>query len=285
MLNNTLIAPTGASFDAYTHWQSQDLARCMSLASYVDYACRNLGYIAIERHPRAVCVSMRPCAIDDTGEISMLYQLAELNRSHRHVLRIFDREWTHTILPNFNELLSELQRLRAATLQPDNFIRQTVAPDDTSVPENLQKMIGAWRENGIDINRNDDREEYVSSLCDQFLVVRRPKQGGMYFEGHGKGVYAVLGGIGLAPFKGRSLTSTANQNYVAKASQAYLRAFEQQHPILEKVDALSCMNGNRTLERLRYWRLLLPQQLGNGDALLISSSVDDQSINLRQDSI
>ena len=108
--------------------------------------------------------------------------------------------------------------------------------------------------------------------------------GDLCFEGSGKGVYAVLGGVGVAPLKGRSLASTTNQSYVTKAMEGYLRAFERDHPLLEKVDALSCMNGDQTLQRLQYWRFLVPQKLQNGEALLLSLSVDDSSIDLRRKS-
>lgn len=142
MLKNTLIDPQGEVFDAETLWHAHNLSRTMTLPSYIDYACRNLGYIAIEQTDQAVCISLRPNLFTAAGEISMLYQLAELESVHRHVLRQFENGWEHTILPDFNALLMALQRLRARAARPENFIRQAVAPEDEHVPDQVRQIIG-----------------------------------------------------------------------------------------------------------------------------------------------
>ncbi len=140
---NLLIDPAGDVFNAEGHWRARQLTRTMTLPSYVDYACRNLGYIAIEQTAQAVCISLRPSMITATSEISMLYQLAELERSHRYVLRQFESGWRHVILPDFNALLSVLHGLRATAAQPDNAIRGMASPADEAVPGNVKQNIGA----------------------------------------------------------------------------------------------------------------------------------------------
>ena len=67
-----------------------------------------------------------------------------------------------------------------------------------------------------------------------------------------------------------------------RVTATYDQIVLQGAPRMDRVDALAYKSGTN-LERLTYWRLVIPQKLGTGDALVLSLSVSDPTINLRSE--
>ncbi len=250
--------------------------------NFADYVIRNLGFIELAEHPRAVRIKMRPAVTSPTAFAALMYWLAD-HPSPRVMLSRHDDEWRHEVIGDSRTATSKLvtmMRQMAADRSAD-FLR---APLDAAVLDTdnpLLTLIRLRSELGRDLDYERLGPLLNGGLKGRFTTVSADQDlKTISIDGVGWG-FAQEANYWLHRAVGTRLEDGPDQAFGVWASEDYRHVLKNGLPALDDIDVVVDWPqvGRR---RYCYKRLLLPLNSADGRVRLLCATLKDRGIDLRR---
>lgn len=235
----------------------------------VDYAVRNLGYIALRRHADSVRITCRPEFVNPVGLVGLLYVLVDL-RPRRVALTLFSGTWHTEIVTSVDDAMARIEALShrsRAGFSKESLDFSTI---DQSRRLRFHVLLGAWRECGGFIETLPTSALARADALDRSLTVKLATDGRMSIAECGPG-FTLYGPGWHDTAVGRPFDDQPDQRYASWVQSDYRRAVASFEPQFDFVDA-TVVAPDRT-RRLVYERLVLPWCGKGGERLASSFSV------------
>lgn len=248
---------------------------------FVEYAVKNLGFVAINTYGTSCQMRLRPGFVAERA-LQGLRKWLERSKFERFVITRFEGGWRDELVKAGNLMwrLDEIH-VRGQPSRPDDFLSTPLAagPLDAATP--LTEIIGSW---GHLVNQYET--ETILRLLrtvfrDQFAVFRQqPDQGKLVFKELGDRMYSRYETWRECAI-GAPIEEQPDRAFGKWVAETYQEVLAQGTPRHDQVDAiLHCpYQGGRY--RRRYRRLIFPLQQGSAGQLLVSGSFNDPSVDLR----
>ncbi len=236
----------------------------------VDFAVRNLGYIALRRHAESVRIICRPDYVSPVSLVGLLYVLVDL-RPRRLALTLFSDTWHDEIVASVDDAMA---RIEAASLRSRvGFAKEPLdfSAIDRSRRMRFHALLGAWRQCSGSIETLPTALLERADVADRSLTVKLIPDGRMSIVESGPG-FSLYGPSWHDTAVGRTLDEQPDQRYAAWIQDDYRRAIASGAPQFDYVDATVTVAPNRK-RRLVYERLVLPWRGKAGERLASSFSV------------
>lgn len=280
-MNCLLVDASGNLASASDLWISDNVQHVVPLEEYIDYCCRNLGGASLERMDRCIRVRYRPETAAESLLSTLFYWLADREPETRVWISEFDGQWRDRIEARpdlaIRHIISVTQSIKSKRL--NTYLRQEVSFDAVPKETGLLSTISNWTTGGLSTEVLSNRPESLLRGSNRFLILEQKADQQLYFTEHGRG-YTVFDCDCPSSLRGRPFKEQRNYSLLNEAARAYTSALKQDRPVVEKVDSIAEMSDGKQ-SRLRHWRLILPVKGRDGETLLVSSSYDDASIDLR----
>lgn len=252
--------------------------------AFVDFSIRNTGYIQVTRLPtgRAI-VKLRgktasPLALSNTS-----YWLHDYG-PNRIMGNVFDESARTFRMRVLGDKTTATQRLWAMCAKAESTVPWQVARAprslDALAPDSpLRVAVSFWQEKARTFSLEPVRSLLAREIGGRYMIVR--------LDSATDELVIVEVGDGLPEFARQSLARCVglraqdqpDYDYGRSCAQAYREALARGEPVLEDVDAVVAWPGFGRMRR-RYKRLMLPFTAGNGDRWLLTTTVQDPSIEL-----
>ncbi len=280
-MNCLLVDASGNLARASDLWIADNVQHAVPLEEYIDYCCRNLGAASLQKMDRCVRVRYRPETTAESVLSTLFYWLADREPETRVWISEFDGQWRDRIEARpdlaIRHIISVTQSIKSQRL--NTYLRQEVPLDVIPKETGLLSTISSWMSGSLSTEVANNHPDFLLRGSNRFLILEQKSDQQLYFTEHGRG-YTVFDCDSPAALRGRPFKEQRNYSLLNEAARAYASAIKQDRPIVEKVDSIAEMsNGEQS--RLRHWRLILPVKGKDGETLLVSSSYDDTSIDLR----
>jgi hypothetical protein len=243
---------------------------------FLDYATRNLGFVAVFERAGFMRVRLRPAFCGRRTAAALLDFLAQRQQA-RAGITYFSRIWHHEICAG-------------ASLAPRLAELLTVAEDDEApfqaVPRRISTLLHATGSPFTPILRrwldNAQPEGLASFLAtcglyDRSMIVERMGDSGHFvFRHSGRGIQLYPSGWTRSAV-GRFLHDQPDRAYGAWIAEACRAVDDRQVPRRELILARVAHEHGRAPHHWRYERLMLPWRSGDGRRLIVSVSLRDQA--------
>jgi hypothetical protein len=276
-----LLDDRGESWEAGSSRLADTLQSSIRGDALVDYAVRNLGFVAVSESDSAARIRLRPAVVSPIAFSALVYWLHD-NPRRRLVLSFLDDDWSHEVVGGCNEAVRKL----LARVKPDtqerhgDFLDKSLPLHDLPASSPLRAALTVWS----DCSGRYDRERLhplmERALKGRFVLVESAEgASNLTIKDIGCGLtkpaeYWLSRSIGL---RVEDQPDCAFGEWVA---QSYRRVFSTGQPDLGDVDAIIRW-PQQGRKNFRYRRLLLPFRADDGSALLLGATLVDQGINLR----
>jgi hypothetical protein len=236
----------------------------------VDFAVRNLGYIALRRHADSVRIICRPDHVSPVSLVGLLYVLVDL-RPRRVALTLFSDTWHDEIVASVDEAIARIEA--AALTSRTGLSKESLdfSMIDRSRRMRFDALLGAWKQCGGSIASLPTALFEQADVTDRSLTVKLIPDGRMSIVESGPG-FSLYGSSWHEKAVGRMLDDQPDQRYAAWIQDDYLRAIASFAPQFDYIDATVAIAPNRR-RRLVYERLVLPWRGEGGERLASSFSV------------
>jgi hypothetical protein len=253
---------------------------------FIEYAVKNLGFVAINVYGTSCQVRLRP-GFATAKALLGFRQWLQRTRCERLVISKYEGGWRDELVRP-----AEADRRIEAMVQPDrpqvvdDFIAKPLAPAAMASRPALAELAESWPV----IVENYDTDTLVrllrSAFDDRFVIVRRsPDRQKLTFQEFGGRIYAQY-----EPWRtcavGAPIQEQPDRVYGRWISRLYQEATaqsvqgEQAGPRLDAVDAIvRCPHRGRS--RFRYKRAIFRLPSGSEGDLFFAGSFEDPSIDLR----
>lgn len=252
--------------------------------AFVDFAIRNIGYIQVSHLAtgRAV-VKLRGKTASPLALSNTIYWMYD-HGPNRIMGEVFDEATQRYHLRVLGDKVTAKQRLWAMCAKADSSGPWQVARAprslDALAPDSpLRVAIGFWQEKARTFSLEPVRSLLAREIGGRYMILRldRPTDELVIVEvGDGLPEFARNS---LARCVGLRAQDQPDYDYGRSCAQAYREALARGEPVLEDVDAVVAWPGFGRMRR-RYKRLMLPFTAGNGDRWLLTTTVQDPSIEL-----
>ncbi len=252
---------------------------------FIDYAVRNLGFIAVDAQRASVKLRMRPTHVSPIAFAGLMYFLAD-KRPDRVLLSKLDRDgWQHEFLGSGDVAQPKLARLvaRAQCARDGDFLAEPADIDQLPADHPLHQLLDA-RAALLDAAERHG--------LDAVAAIAAPLTKGRFALSTADAAInrIVLAAIGngynpesqywLSRIVGHRMNDLPDARYGAWTYDAYAAALKAGTPALDRCDIIvDWPRDGRT--RYRNQRLMLPLQLANGSHTLVTATVLDPTVNLR----
>jgi hypothetical protein len=239
----------------------------------VDYAVRNLGYIALRRHGESVRIICRAECVTPISLVGLLYLLVDL-RPRRVALTLFSDTsdtWQTEIVGSVDDATARIEALSlksrgGLTKEPLDF-----SAIDRSRRLRFHTLLGAWRQCGGAIETLPTALLQRADAADRSVTVKLVPDGRMAIVEYGPG-FSLYGASWHENALGRTLDDQPDRRYGAWLQDDYRRAIDSFTPQFDYVDVTVAVTPDRK-RRLVYERLVLPWRGKAGERLVSGFSV------------
>jgi hypothetical protein len=252
---------------------------------FVDYAIRNLGFIAAIESGTAVQLRLRPAVVSQHAMCGLLYWLGD-RRPERVMLATLDAGgWNHTMLGNGATAATRLARLVAKAQSPrrDDFLVEALDLGSLPAQHALRDLVAARAELEAALDRCDYQalaailEPRIGS---RYSVSVTPGEQRRFVVAHvGRG-FEKRARYWMSRIVGHRLEDLPDPDYGTWAAETYTAIAERNEPAVDDVDAIVVWPGEGR-KRYRYRRLLLPLRRGDGAIAVLSATISNRAIDLR----
>ena len=247
---------------------------------FVEYAVKNLGFVAINTYGTSCQMRLRPGFVAERA-LQGLRKWLHGSKFERFVITKFEGGWRDELVKACNLMLRlEEILLKGQPARPDDFLS---APLTAAVPDGaspLAEIIEDWPRLVNEYEADTIVRLLRTVFRDQFVVVRpKPDQGRLVFQEFGNKMYSRYETWRECAI-GAPIEEQPDRAYGRWVSEAYHQALAGGLPRQDMVDAiLRCPETGRF--RRRYRRLIFPIATGSSGQLLVGGSFDDPSVDLR----
>src|SRR5271168_5329109 len=136
----------------------------------VDYAVRNLGYIALRRHANSAWITCRPEFVSPVSLVGLLYVLVDLC-PRRVALTLLSDTWHTEIVASVDDALARIEGLSLKSRGGLTKERLDFATIDRSSRLRFHALLGAWRQCGGSIETLPTSVLEQSDALDRSMTV------------------------------------------------------------------------------------------------------------------
>ena len=279
----SLITPTGEliATDPAT-------LRCRTGAIVADdgmdgFLIRNMGYASFARNGDTIAVRFAPGRLT-LAAYTRLAELLEDCRPRRVSISSYCGQWQYEIIPGVQQALERMARL-LATARGDGgarfYIAEPRAVSNLPPDHPFAKLIARWRVGGGKLKLTDERDVLEGAIGGRYSIVAVDRQTGQaVFKALGSG-YELYDQGWTERFVGQRVDDQPDIAYGRSVANCYRAAIAGNRPQLTDVDAI--IRNPKLCRSLhgRYKRLALPLATHNDEALLLSTTLLDHSIDFR----
>ena len=246
------------------------------------YLVKNLGFAAINFFGASCQVRLRPAIVTDRCIESLLRWLS-VNKPSRIAFNHFGTDWNLELVGDVAQFETRLRHLVQTQrhTQLSDFMAEVRPAETAHSDPTFQGILDSWNAFGRKAGKAT-MSRLLHGLTDgRYAIIKHdPMQDSFKIAELGGG-YLAFSSRFRTQCRGTELTAQPDAKYGEFVTDAYRRSLERAEPLLENVDAIIDTQdmGRR---RIRYRRLVLSRPGMNGENWIVSSSVLDPRIDLRQ---
>jgi len=247
---------------------------------FVEYAIKNLGFIALNSYGTSCQLRLRPGFATAKAIMSARDWLLH-TKVARVVLTTFEGGWRDELLQP-TKVEGRLDGMLESTVsqRPDDLLRAPLTAAALEARAEVMDIIEGWPHLLSTYEAATLTRLLRTVFGDRFVVVRKA-------DGADRFVFQEIGATmfpGYDPWRtcaiGAPLEEQPDRNYGRWVAKVYREAIETGEPRVEAVDAIMrCPVRGRS--RFRYKRLIFPLPQSSTGPLLVGGSFTDTSIDLR----
>jgi hypothetical protein len=252
---------------------------------FIPYAIRNLGFVRLQQKQHGVVLAVRPSAINPVTFASTMFLVSDLH-DQRVILSCLNDSWSHSLCRDIADararLLREMNRIESAREQ--GFLRERRRLDEAPSGSPISTLLTLWGAGPRILDDNELQSVLHTVLRGRFaLLSTHADRETLIIEDWGYGVGSYRASW-LRQCKGLQFEDQPDYRYGRAAAAAYREAARSDQPLFDHVDATTG-NAGRGRKRIRYHRLILPLRKPGGPPWLLSTSLLDDSIDLRKTAV
>lgn len=247
---------------------------------FVEYAVKNLGFVAINVYGTSCQVRLRP-GFAATKALDAFRNWLQRSRFERVVITKFENGWRDELVRPAEaerrvDALVQPERSRA----PDDHLAETLDPAAMSSRPMLADLTESWPQVAEAYDVDTLVRLLRTAFDERFVIVRRsPDRQKLYFQEFGDRIYTKY-----EPWRtcavGAPIQEQPDRAYGRWVSNLYQQSVDQDSPRVDAVDAIvRCPQRGRS--RFRYKRAIFRLASGSTGDLFLAGSFEDPSIDLR----
>lgn len=280
-MRSILFDDRGEIWDAGSRRLADDLNASIHGEELVDYAIRNLGFVAAKEMGGSLRLSLRPAAVSPISLSALLYWLHD-READRVLMSFFDRVWSHELVRSRAEAIQRLlARVECGAGGRDgDFLYEELPIDSLEETSPLRNVLSMWSEANGAFDRKRMAPFLERGLNGRFVLVEAsPTSPALVLKDVGGGL-SKPAEYWLARSIGHRVEDQPDYDYGKWIAKFYRKVIASGVPSLSDVDAVIKW-PKQSRQSFRYRRLVLPFKGERNSTLLLGASLVDTSINLR----
>jgi hypothetical protein len=258
-----------------------DILQGLGATEALNYAVRNLGYVALTEANGSVRVRLRPAVVSPIAFSALCYDLAEI-KADRILISCLDRGWTHKLFGTLQEAMRHMLDLLPVidSDRAHDFKSRSRSIDRIPDSNPLAALFKLWQESGGPIQHERLDRLIRDGLQGRYVIVQTGQsRADVFLREVGRG-FLSYDDQWLSRSQGLRVEDQPDYFYGKWVAEAYRMTKGDGAPRLEDVDAIINKPGAGR-SRVRYTRLIVPLQLPSATECLLGASLIDPAIDLR----
>jgi hypothetical protein len=247
---------------------------------FVEYAVKNLGFVAINLYGASCQVRLRPGFVGEKALCALLDWLRGA-RLERVVLSVFEGGWRDELVRRARAIprIQSLVEARERSEQRD-FLAKPAPVAEFTTRREAREIALSWPF----LLENYDAQTLLELLRhvfeERFVVVRKSEsQGRLVFGEISDAIYSGFDTWRTCAV-GAPIEEQPDRSYGRWVAGAYYQAERARLPQHELIDAIMRLPDARSV-RVRYRRLIFPLPAGSAGNLLVGGTLMDSAVDLR----
>jgi hypothetical protein len=253
----------------------------LSGAEAINYAVRNLGYVAVTENNGSARVRIRPAVASPIAFSALCYHLAE-TKPDRILISWLDSTWQDKLFGSLQDAIRHMLDLLPAidSGRAHDFKSRTRSIDRIPAANPLVTLFNLWLEARGPIQPERLDRLIREGLQGRYVIVQTGRsKADVYLREVGRG-FLSYDDQWLSKSHGLRVEDQPDYFYGKWVAEAYRMTKGDGTPRLEDVDAIINKPGAGR-SRVRYTRLIVPLQLSLTNECLLGASLIDPAIDLR----
>jgi hypothetical protein len=280
-MRSILFDDRGDIWDAASRRLADDLNASIHGEDLVEYAIRNLGFIAAKEMGGSLRLSLKPAVVSPIAFSALLYWLHD-READRVLVSFFDRVWSYEMLRSRADAAKRL--LAKVEFGVDgrdgDFLYEELPIDSLEEASPLRSLLAMWAESNGRFCRQRMAPFLERGLNGRFVLVESsPTTPALVLKDVGGGL-SKPAEYWLARSIGHRVEDQPDYDYGRWIAKFYRKVIASGTPSLSDVDAVIKW-PEHSRQSFRYRRLVLPFKGEDSSTMLLGASLVDTSINLR----
>ena len=243
---------------------------------FLDYATRNLGFVAVTQCAGFIRVRLRPAFCCRRTAAALLDFLAQREQA-RAGITYFSRIWHHEVCAGASlaPRVAELLAIREDDDAPFHAVPRRISTPLRATGSPFAPILRRWLDNA----QPEGLTAFLATchLYYRSMIVERMGDSGHFIFRHsGRGIQLYPSGWTRSAV-GRFLHDQPDRAYGTWIAEACRSVDDRQVPRHELISARVAHETGRAQHHWRYERLMLPWRRGDGRRLIVSVSLRDQA--------
>ncbi len=280
-MRSILFDDRGDIWDAGSRRLADDLNASIHGEDLVEYAIRNLGFVAAKEMGGSLRLSLRPAVVSPIAFSALLYWLHD-READRVLVSFFDRAWSHEMLRSRADAVKRLlAKVEFGVGGRDgDFLYEELPIDSLEEASPLRSALAMWSESNGAFDRQRIAPFLERGLNGRFVLVEAsPTTPALVLKDVGGGL-SKPAEYWLARSIGHRVEDQPDYDYGKWIAKFYRKVITRDEPSLSDVDAVIKW-PEHSRQSFRYRRLVLPFKGKGNSTMLLGASLVDSSINLR----
>jgi hypothetical protein len=280
-MRSILFDDRGDVWDAGSRRLAEDLQASIHGEELVDFAIRNLGFVAAKELRGSLRVSLRPAVVSPIAFTALLYWLHDRS-ADRVLVSFFDRIWSHEMLRSRADAVKWLLARVDFSVggRDSDFLHQELPLESLSGASPLKRLLTLWSEAHGVFDHERLAPILQGTLKERFVLVEStPARTALVLKRVGGGL-SKPADHWLARSVGHRVEDQPDYDYGKWIANYYRKVIASGAPSLSDVDAVIKW-PEHSRQSFRYRRLVLPFKGEGNSTMLLGASLVDPSINLR----
>jgi len=280
-MRSVIFDDRGELWDARTRCLAHELQASIGGEELVDYAIRNLGFVAVKDLGGSLRISLRPAIVSPIAFSALLYWLHD-RAVDRVLISFLDRDWSHEMLGSRQDAVRKLMaRIDFGQgSREGDFLQQSLPLESLPASSPLKGVLDLWSASGGKFDRERLAPLLERALNGRFVLVEAvPDKPSLVIKDVGGGLTKPAK-YWLGRSIGNRVEDQPDYDYGRWIADFYRQVLTTGEPSLSDVDAV--INWpHHARQSFRYRRLVVPFNGSGSSTMLLGASLIDPAINLR----